>query len=256
VAAFFLGTKRAIHEQNVIPGMTNRILKWLSHRIFISFKETERFFPKEKTVVTGNPIRSEIAARLLERTERGEGGERFTLLIFGGSAGAHRINEAMMEALDHLQEMKNSVKIIHQTGREDVDFVSGRYMEKGFDALVRPFFEDMATNYRMADLIICRSGASTIAELAVGGKAAILIPYPYAAHGHQLLNAKKLSDVGAARMIRDEELDGSKLALAILHLYVHREELRSMEEAIQKVGQPKAAQEIVEQCYKLLERME
>jgi UDP-N-acetylglucosamine--N-acetylmuramyl-(pentapeptide) pyrophosphoryl-undecaprenol N-acetylglucosamine transferase len=254
VAAFLLGTKRAIHEQNVIPGMTNRALRWISQRIFVSFEETRRYFPGDKTVVTGNPVRQEIAARLLEGRANGkrEKGDRFTLLIFGGSAGAHRINEAMMEALDHFREVKASLRVIHQTGREDVDLVSGKYREKGFDALVRPFFEDMAANYRLADLIICRAGASTIAELAVGGMPAILIPYPYAAHGHQLINAQKLSETGAARMIRDEELNGAALARSVLHLYAHHEELESMGKAIQKVGRPRAAQEIVEQCYALV----
>ena len=104
--------------------------------------------------------------------------------------------------------MKSSLKVIHQTGKEDLDFVSKGYQEKGFDALVKPFFEDMAAYYQISDLVICRSGASTVAELAVCGKAAILIPYPYAAHNHQLINAKKLVERGAARMIRDEELNG------------------------------------------------
>jgi len=254
VAAFLLGTKRAIHEQNVIPGMTNRALKRLSQRVFVSFEETKRYFPEKKTVVTGNPVRQEIAARLLERNVnlKKERGDRFTLLIFGGSAGAHRINEAMIEALDPLQEIKVSLRIIHQTGREDADLVSRRYQEKGFDALVRPFFEDMATNYRLADLVICRAGASTIAELAVGGRPAILIPYPYAAHGHQLINAQKLSESGAARMIREEELSGTTLGQSVLHLYGHPEELRAIGEAIQKVGRPRAAQEIVDQCYALV----
>jgi UDP-N-acetylglucosamine--N-acetylmuramyl-(pentapeptide) pyrophosphoryl-undecaprenol N-acetylglucosamine transferase len=254
VAAYLLGTKRAIHEQNVIPGMTNRVLRWLTQRIFVSFEETRRYFPKEKTVVTGNPVRQEIAASLLEgrKNQTGGKGDRFTLLIFGGSAGAHRINEAMIESLDHLREVKASLRVIHQTGGEDVDLVSRRYQEKGFDALVRPFFEDMAANYRLADLIICRAGATTIAELAVGGKPAILVPYPYAAHGHQLINAQNLSETGAAKMIRDEQLNGTTLARSILQFYAHPEELESMGRAIQKVGRPRAAQEIVDQCYALV----
>src|SRR4030042_6110796 len=178
--------------------MTNRILKWFSQRIFVSFEETKRYFPDEKTIVTGNPIRREIfqPGENVKGIEKRKG-DRFTLLIFGGSAGAHRINEAVMRALDPLQEIKPFLKVFHQTGREDVDWVSKGYREKGFDALVRPFFEDMGTYYQLSDLVVCRSGASTVAELAVCEKADLLIPYPYAAHNHQLINAQKLVDLGA-----------------------------------------------------------
>jgi len=252
LAAFFLGMKRAIQEQNVMPGMTNRILKWFSQRIFVSFEEAKKYFPDKRTVVTGNPIRKEFMARLKEAKEGTKKSDRFTLLIFGGSAGAHRINQAMIEALDPLQGISPSLKIIHQTGKEDLDFVSKEYREKGFDALVKPFFEDMATCYQISDLVICRSGASTVAELAVCGKAALLIPYPYAAHRHQLINAKKLVDLGAARMILDQELNGQLLAQTLLHLYDHPEERIRMEEAIQRLGKPRAAEEIVDHCYAML----
>jgi UDP-N-acetylglucosamine--N-acetylmuramyl-(pentapeptide) pyrophosphoryl-undecaprenol N-acetylglucosamine transferase len=245
--------KRAIHEQNVIPGMTNRILKWFSQRIFVSFEETKRYFPDEKTIVTGNPIRREIfqPGTNVKGIEKREG-DRFTLLIFGGSAGAHRINEAVIGALDQLQEIKSFLRFFHQTGKEDVDWVSKGYREKGFDALVKPFFEDMATYYQLSDLVVCRSGASTVAELAVCGKAAVLIPYPYAAHNHQLINAQKLVELGAARMIRDEELNGPSLAQTILQLYEHPEERNRMEEEIRQVGRPRAAEEIVDHCYALV----
>ena len=249
IAAFLLRMKRAIHEQNVIPGMTNRILKWFSQRIFVSFEETKRYFPDEKTVVTGNPIRREIFKGIEKKK-----GDRFTLLIFGGSAGAHRINKAVVEALDLLQGVKPYLRFFHQTGREDEGWVSKGYREKGFEAVVRPFFEDMATYYRITDLVVCRSGASTVAELAICGKAAVLIPYPHAAHNHQVINAQKLVDLGAARMIRDEELNGASLAQTIHYLYDHPEERTRMEEQIRLVGRPRAAQEIVEHCYKLVGR--
>lgn len=252
LAAFFLGIKRAIQEQNVMPGMTNRILKWFSQRIFVSFEEAKEYFPDKKTVVTGNPIRKEFFASLKKDKEKMKEKGRFTLLIFGGSAGAHRINQAMIEALGHLQGIKSSLKIIHQTGKEDLDFVSKAYREEGFDALVGPFFEDMATYYQVSDLVICRSGASTVAELAVCGKAALLIPYPYAAHHHQLINAKKLVDLGAARMILDQELNGRVIAQTILQLYDHPEERVRMEETIQRLGKPRAAEEIVDHCYALV----
>ena len=253
VAAFLLGIKRAIHEQNMVPGMTNRWLKWISQRIFVSFEETQRFFPQGKTFVTGMPIRKDLQSCVSEtdREARKEGG-RFTVLIFGGSAGAHRINQAMIEGLDALAGIKPSLRVIHQTGKIDFDFVSQGYQEKGVDALVRPFFENMGSCYATSDVVICRAGASTLAELAVCGKAAILVPYPHAAHQHQLLNAQKLVAVGAARMIRDEALDGASLSHAILQMVNHPEERRTMEGAIQKMARPRAAQEIVDHCYALV----
>ncbi|MDO9351948.1 MAG: UDP-N-acetylglucosamine--N-acetylmuramyl-(pentapeptide) pyrophosphoryl-undecaprenol N-acetylglucosamine transferase, partial [Deltaproteobacteria bacterium] len=157
LAASLLRMKRAIHEQNVIPGMTNRILKRFSQRIFVSFEETKRYFPERKTVVTGNPIRKEITASGSSR----ERGDRFTILVFGGSAGAHRINAAMMEALASLQDLRSSLRFIHQTGKEDLGLVSRGYEEKGFEAEVMLFIDEMARCYRRADLVICRSGAST-----------------------------------------------------------------------------------------------
>jgi UDP-N-acetylglucosamine--N-acetylmuramyl-(pentapeptide) pyrophosphoryl-undecaprenol N-acetylglucosamine transferase len=248
LAATLLGMKRAIHEQNVIPGMTNRILKRFSQRIFVSFEETKKYFPEGKTFVTGNPIRKEIIRSAPLRKKE----DRFTILIFGGSAGARRINAAMIETLASLQEMKSSLRFIHQTGKEDFESVSRAYQEKGFEAEVMPFIEEMAHCYQRADLVICRSGASTVAELAVCGKASILIPYPYAAHQHQLINAEKLVDRGAARMILDGALNGSILSETIRHLYHHPEEKEKMEEAIRKIGQPRAAEEIVNHCYELV----
>jgi len=254
VGAYFLGIKRAIQEQNVMPGMTNRILKWFSQQIFVSFDEARKYFPEKKVLVTGNPIRKGFFAALAESKEERKNKDRFTLLIFGGSAGARRINLAMTEALGDLQGIKSSLKIIHQTGKQDFDFVSEAYRRKGFEALIKPFFEDLPVYYRMADLVVCRSGAGTVAELAVCGKAALLIPYPYAAHQHQWINAKKLVDSGAARMILDQELNGGILAQTILHLHDHPEERAKMEEAIQRLAKPRAAEEIVDHCYALIGR--
>jgi UDP-N-acetylglucosamine--N-acetylmuramyl-(pentapeptide) pyrophosphoryl-undecaprenol N-acetylglucosamine transferase len=252
VAAFFAGTKRAIHEQNVIPGLTNRILKWFSHRIFVSFEETGKYFSNRKVILTGNPIRKEITCIGAERMEE----KSFNLLIFGGSAGARRINEAMIEALPLLQEIRTAWRIFHQAGKEDTERLSKAYAAKGFDAQVRPFFSEMGDYYRLADLVVCRAGAGTVAELAACGRAAILIPYPFAAHNHQWFNAQKLSDMGAARVIRDGEVNGRLLAEALLHLYRHPEERRKMEESVRILGKPRAAEEIVDHCYKLVGKME
>ena len=256
LGAYLVGIKRAIHEQNVVPGMTNRMLKALSQRIFVSFEETRDYFPREKTWVTGLPVRAELLASLAKVQEKKRAAQKkswFTVLVFGGSAGAHHINRAMMEALESLEGIKPSLRIIHQTGREDLEAVSQGYRDKGFEAVVRPFFEDMASCYEASDLVICRAGASTIAELSICGKAAILIPYPHAAHQHQLLNARKLMERGAAQMIEDGALNGPLLAGEILRLHGHPEERERMEEVIQSMARPKAAQEIVDHCYALVE---
>lgn len=248
-AAALLGLPRAIHEQNIIPGATNQLLKWWVHRIFVSFEETKRYFPPGKTIVTGNPIRKEmISLGSLRKKE-----ERFTLLIFGGSTGAHRINVAMVEALDFLERLKPFIKMIHQTGKEDLEYVERSYRERGYEAEVMPFIQEMALAYQKADLVISRAGASTLAELAVCGKAAILIPYPYSAHQHQFINAQRFMEKGAAIMIRDEYLNGSTLSQAILQLYEHPEERERMEFSIRRFGKPGAAQEIVAHCYQLIQ---
>jgi UDP-N-acetylglucosamine--N-acetylmuramyl-(pentapeptide) pyrophosphoryl-undecaprenol N-acetylglucosamine transferase len=253
LAAFLLRIKRAIHEQNLVPGMTNRILKWFSQRIFVSFEESKEYFPRGRVWVTGTPVRKEFLASHpagqegLKRVDK----DLFSLLVFGGSAGAQRINRAMTEALGSLEGIKPFLKIVHQTGREDLESVSKIYRERGFHGLASPFFEEMAAQYKGSDLVICRSGASTIAELAICGRAAILVPYPHAARQHQLINAQKLVDLGAAKMIRDEELNGASLSKAILHLYAHPEERTGMEEEIRKLGHPGAAREIVDRIYAL-----
>jgi len=255
LGAYLVGMKRAIHEQNVVPGMTNRRLKALSQKIFVSFEETRDYFPKEKTWVTGLPVRAELLASLAKVQEKKRTAQKkgwFTVLVFGGSAGAHGINRAMMEALEDLEEIRLSLRIIHQTGREDLESISQGYRDKGFEALVKPFFEDMASCYEAADLVVCRAGASTIAELSICGKAAILIPYPYAAHQHQLLNARKLMERGAAQMIEERALKGPLLAREILRFHGHPEEREKMEQAIQGLARPKAAQEIVDHCYALV----
>jgi len=258
IAALLLGMKRAIHEQNVIPGMTNRLLRWFSQKIFISFEETQRYFPKKKTILTGNPIRKQFFSYCPTEREEIEGKkrDRFTVLVLGGSTGAHRLNEKVLEALGPLLEIKSHLRFIHQTGRADFDFVSKGYQEKGFEAIVQPFIENMASTYQISDHVISRAGASTLSELALCGKAVILIPYPYAAHNHQLLNAQRLVKSGAAKMMKDEEVSGPRLAEMILHFYQHPEERARMEEAILKVARPKASEEIVDHCYRLVGRRE
>jgi UDP-N-acetylglucosamine--N-acetylmuramyl-(pentapeptide) pyrophosphoryl-undecaprenol N-acetylglucosamine transferase len=248
LAAYLMGIKRAIQEQNAVPGSTNRLLGKLSDAVFISFEDSRSYFPQGKTILTGNPVRRE----LLRGFEDTRNGDKFTLFIFGGSQGAHRINEKMVEALDWLEEGRDTLRIIHQTGEDDLEFVSRNYQRRGFHASVKVFIDDMASCYRDAHLVICRSGATTVSELTACRRASILIPYPQAIHNHQTLNAKALLKAGAARMISNSDLTGKLLADTILYLYRHRDEISAMEKQAGDLAQPNAADLIVDWCYELV----
>jgi UDP-N-acetylglucosamine--N-acetylmuramyl-(pentapeptide) pyrophosphoryl-undecaprenol N-acetylglucosamine transferase len=248
MVAHFMGIKTAIAEQNALPGVTNRILGIFADRIFLTFSETKKWFSEKKIVVSGNPIR---AAFLTGIQEPKKAAGKFTLLVFGGSQGAHSINMAVLDALPYLDEMKSNLKIIHQTGSVDLKCVSEFYLSHRFDADVLPFIMDMAKAYRSSDLLICRAGATSIAEITVSGKAAILIPFPYAANDHQTKNALALVKAGAAEMIDETNLDGKKMAEIIEHFYHHPEMIRDMEIQSASLGNEKAAADIVDICMQM-----
>jgi len=248
LAAFLMGVKTAIHEQNSIPGVTNRILGKVVHLVCISFNYSLSYFPAHKTVMTGTPIGSDH----LEKGTLAPPEHSFTLLILGGSLGSRQINGAIIDALGDLLPLKDTINIIHQTGPQEVHLVSEAYTTRGFSADVVPFIDAMAAAYQKAHLIISRAGATTIAELLVHGKASILIPYPLAADHHQQRNARILVDHKAARMIEPDHLTGQRLAALILHLYHHPEERTTMEKNAGSLGKPHAAQTLVDHCYKLV----
>jgi UDP-N-acetylglucosamine--N-acetylmuramyl-(pentapeptide) pyrophosphoryl-undecaprenol N-acetylglucosamine transferase len=245
ITAHFMGIKTAIAEQNALPGMTNRILGKFADRIFLTFSETKKWFPEKKTIVSGNPIRS---AFFTGKEEHKKASGTFTLLVFGGSQGAHSINMAILDTLFYLQEIKAAMKIIHQTGSADLKSVSDFYRLNGFDADVLPFITDMAKAYRASDLLICRAGATSIAEITAGGKASILIPFPHATNDHQTKNAEALVKTGAAVMVRETDLSGKKLSEIIELLFKNPEILRDMEEKSASLGSEKAASDIVDIC--------
>ena len=251
MGAWLLRMKRVLHEQNVLPGVTNRMLSRFSACIFVSFEQTEQYFKAHRVMVTGNPIRHEILRAADETKTTGNGEKPFSVLIIGGSQGAHSINMAMMDALDHIKNGKR-YGFIHQTGAEDESMVKARYLDKGFQATVQPFFSDMATRYQDADLIICRAGATTVAEITALGKAAIFIPYPYAADNHQMLNAKDLETAGAAEMISEQDLSGVGLAEKIEFYASNPDQLGRMEKTAKELGKPQAAKTIVDECFRIL----
>ncbi len=226
MAAGGMGVRRFIHEQNAIPGFTNRVLARVADRIFISLAESAHFFPGSKVVLTGNPIRKEILAAFMqgsydvreEQAEESGSPIPFRLLVFGGSAGAHSINQAMTAALPFLSRFRERLSITHQTGDKDLEMVRDTYQREGFAATTTPFIDDMAGAYRQASLIVCRAGATTVAEVTACGKPCIFIPYPYAVDDHQRRNAEALLKEGAGFMLLDRELSGESLSRLIIEL--------------------------------------
>jgi len=228
-------------EQNAHPGMSNRLLARLAHRVCTTFEQSERFFPPGKCVLTGNPVRQ------LQSDEK-PAPDHFTVFAFGGSQGARSINRAMVDAAPVLAEKLPELRIVHQTGSGDVEWVTAKYREIGIAAEVSPFIHEMGAAYSRADLVVCRAGATTVAELATLGKAAILIPYPYAADDHQRANAKVLVQRGAAKMILDADLGGPSLASAVLELASDRAALAAMGAAARALARPNAVADVAAVC--------
>jgi UDP-N-acetylglucosamine--N-acetylmuramyl-(pentapeptide) pyrophosphoryl-undecaprenol N-acetylglucosamine transferase len=249
LAARILGFKTAVAEQNAFPGLTNRILGRFVHRIFLTFSESGRRFPAARTRITGNPVRADFLAG---KTEDPGEERRFTVLVFGGSQGAQTINRRVGEALADLTPLKDRLRFIHQSGEKDREAVAGAYRERGFSAEVFPFILEMAAACRSADLLVCRAGATSIAEITACGKASILIPFPFAAGDHQTQNARILSAAGAAEMIPENELSGRRLAEAIGRLYRDPAAVRKMENASASLGNRSAAADIVDGCLELV----
>jgi UDP-N-acetylglucosamine--N-acetylmuramyl-(pentapeptide) pyrophosphoryl-undecaprenol N-acetylglucosamine transferase len=255
MSAWILGIHTALHEQNILMGITNRILSRLTDRIFVSFEDTPIEVNGHRVQVTGNPVRKEIlksaARRNANRADKPDKQHLFTTLIIGGSQGAHGINLAMMEALKYLKE-KEGFFFIHQTGPRDETMVKTAYRRQGISGQVQAFFTDMARQYQKADLVICRAGATTVAEVSAIGKGVVFIPFPYATDDHQVLNARTLTSAGAAEMIFQKDLSGRLLADRIEYLASNPEALEQMADRAEGLGRPEAAVVIVDECYKLV----
>ena len=245
-AAKALGIPAVIHEQNSVPGLSNRMLGTLADRVFISYEESRQFFNAGRTVFSGMPVRMTHAGAASELDDR-----RLCVFICGGSQGAHAINEAMLEGLADLESVKGHIRFIHQTGARDAGVVAQGYANRGFDAAVSPFIDDMYGSYAQAHVVVSRAGASTLAELALCGKPSILIPYPHAAHNHQEHNARAFVAQGAALLLLARELSGRSLAQALLGLHADREKLAAMAVQARRLAQPDAAGLVVEECCRL-----
>ncbi|MFH1146802.1 MAG: undecaprenyldiphospho-muramoylpentapeptide beta-N-acetylglucosaminyltransferase [Pseudomonadota bacterium] len=250
IGAWLMRMKTAIQEQNSVPGLTNRILGRFVSSVFIAFPESEGYFPARKTVLTGNPVRQELLNSMLKEHERGQ---LFTVLVLGGSQGAHRLNELMTESLAELRDMGGMLSFVHQTGKQDEDWVRSAYEGLGFKARVSAFINDMGSAYSEADLVVCRAGAGTLAELTALGKPSLLVPYPYAANNHQEGNARSLEKDGAAKVLIQADLTPSGLAAEIKALYNDRNLLEGMVSSALKRGKARAASLIADECLRMIQ---
>ncbi len=232
-------------EPNVVPGFANRMIaRWVSAAA-VHFEETCQYFPRCR--VTGVPVREAFFSILPK-----SGGVP-TLLVFGGSQGARAINQAMTttESLAGLRAKVPGIHIIHQTGQRDYDTVLAAYQPSGISSEVHKFIDDMPSTFSRADLLVCRSGASTVAEIAAAGKPAIFVPFPAAADDHQNVNARALERAGGAVVVEESKLDAAYLVDTIAALIGDAARLRSMSQAAKSLAHPKAVEEIAEMVVQL-----
>ncbi|WP_210396742.1 undecaprenyldiphospho-muramoylpentapeptide beta-N-acetylglucosaminyltransferase [Motiliproteus sediminis] len=244
LAAWLQRVPLLIHEQNAIPGMTNRVLSRLATRVMEAFPGA--FEASARALATGNPIRSSIMA-LPAPAERfaGRNGP-LKLLVVGGSLGAKAINDCVPETLAAL-EPEQRPEVWHQTGKRNLDETQTRYRELGVEARVVPFIDDMDAAYGWADLVLCRSGALTVSELAAAGVPSLLVPFPFAVDDHQTANARYLADAGAAVLLPQPQLNVQRLS-ALLNQYNDRDRLLAMAGKARELAHPQATATVAQQC--------
>lgn len=249
VAAKLRGVPTAVHDSNAFPGLTNRLLaRWVT-AVAVGFEAAAARLERADAVVTGNPIRKDF----FELPNSQEPRAKSRLLIFGGSQGSHVINEAMTGALLFLARLKDRLEIVHQTGPKELETVKQGYKTSAFpDARVVPYLDPMAAEIAAADLVISRSGAMTVGELAAAGRAAILIPFAAATDNHQELNARAVEKVGGALVITERELSPERLGLAVNEIINDPDRASRMGAAARTLASPDATKKIVD----LLEKIE
>lgn len=246
LAARAAGVPIILMEPNALPGMTNRHIGRFARRALIGFPEAAVFFPPGRTELTGLPVRPEFFA--LPPKPRSE---VLTVLITGGSRGSHTLNVSTRAAWDHFRASPYPVRLIHQTGADAYESMAAAFADTGLAGAVQPFIQDMPAAFAEADLVVCRSGAGAVAELAAAGKPAILVPFPFAADDHQLKNAQAMKRQGAAALILDAEMSGRRLYDEIAYLSQTPGLLERMSAAARSMAHPGAAQraaQLLEQC--------
>lgn len=249
LAARLRGITTAIHEQNSVPGLANRLLGRVVHLVFLTMPGSERYFPVAKACLVGNPLRPELlaAAEPVSAGEDGAGDQPGVrrLLVLGGSQGAHRLNQLLPRALARLAAEGIRLTVTHQSGGRDVAEVAQAYRQAGIEARVEAFIGDMAAVYRQSELVVSRAGATTLAELTLFGKPALLVPYPYAADDHQRRNAEIMVEHGAAVLKLEAELDEQGLAAELKELLHDHRRRREMAARSRELARPGAAGEII-----------
>ena len=235
-------------EPNTIPGMTNKLLGRFAAKVCVGFAPATKYFPTRKAIWTGNPVRWSDSESRKDAGRTQSEQSYFTLFIFGGSAGARRINQILPQAVGLLGATTTPLRIVHQTGKADYEDVKSLYTTLGVKAEVVSFIEDMREMYLAADLVVCRAGAMTVAELTSLGKPAILIPYPYAVDDHQRANAEVLVGARAAQMVLDAELTPERVSDELRTLIADRQRLAAMAQAMASLGRPDATMAVVREC--------
>ncbi|HXH03913.1 MAG TPA: undecaprenyldiphospho-muramoylpentapeptide beta-N-acetylglucosaminyltransferase [Candidatus Competibacteraceae bacterium] len=246
--ARLLGIPLVVHEQNAVPGMTNRVLARLAARVLQAFPDS---FPARcRALTVGNPVRDSIAA-LPPPAQRFQGrGGRPRLLVLGGSQGALALNQLLPQALARLP-VPARPEVWHQAGGAMLESTQAAYREAGVEARLLPFIDDMAAAYGWADLVVCRAGALTVAELAAAGIGALLVPFPFAVDDHQTANAGYLARAGAAEILPQDGLDAAQLAARLGALLDDRTRLLAMAEAARSLAQSEAAERVAQHCLEL-----
>jgi UDP-N-acetylglucosamine--N-acetylmuramyl-(pentapeptide) pyrophosphoryl-undecaprenol N-acetylglucosamine transferase len=242
------GIPTLLMEQNAMPGLTNRLLGRVVKAAAVTYEESTRFF-RGRAFVAGNPVRPEFFGGVDDERSSPPGAAR--ILVFGGSQGAHAINVAMVEAAPRLAAAAPGLAITHQTGERDVEMVRDGYRRAGIEARVEPFLFAIDREMKTADLVVCRAGATTLAELTAAGRPSILIPLPTATDDHQRKNADALVTHGAARMIDQRSLTGELLAAQIVSLAANQAERDSISAAARRMAKPDAARLIVDRVLQL-----
>ena len=248
VAARWLGIPLVVHEQNAIAGLTNKLLARIANRVLQAFPGAFADQPGvgHKVVLTGNPVRKEISAVQARQPQ-----QPLRLLVVGGSRGALAINELIPSVL---QQFGEQIEVWHQTGKATFAKCQAEYERLGVSGRVAPFIDDMATAYEWADLVVCRCGALTVAELAAAGRPAILIPFPHAVDDHQTVNGTYLVERGAALMVQQKDLDTDSLTSMIKALAENPDRLETMAAAAKAAGLPKATGDVVRNCLEAVEQ--
>jgi UDP-N-acetylglucosamine--N-acetylmuramyl-(pentapeptide) pyrophosphoryl-undecaprenol N-acetylglucosamine transferase len=238
LAAWLRRLPVVVMEPNVVPGFTNRRIGRFVARALLSFPETARYFPPGKSEVTGLPVRSEFFSVLPRRREEAP----LTVLVTGGSRGSRTLNRAARESWPLFRKAGFAVRFIHQTGTEAWSQTEEEFKGSGLEGQVVPFLSDMAEAFQRCDIVVCRSGAGAVAELAAAGKASILVPFPFAADDHQLRNAEAFAKAGAARLVLDREMTGERFFREVTAMAGEPDLLERMGEAARSFAKPWAAQ--------------